>query len=298
MIKICKNCNIEYEIGFGTFCTRKCAILHMHEHKKKKPQITKYCKFCGKVLNTKSTFCSYTCSNKERWSKPEYRNKIKNSLIDDWKNNGNERKEALKIRLKEQWNNFTDDEKKHHLENLNKQTAESYTKISKAAIKNWNNKEYRKLLVSLLKESWINPSEKRLNAIKKISQRMIDVWKNPEYVIKVLNSIRLYKDYLMPSGKIVRIQGYEPRALTELLKKYSEDDIIIGVKNINDIIGKILYMDDNNISHRYYPDFYIKSINTIVEVKSAWTYEIHKEKNLAKEQSCLQQGFNFEFMIL
>jgi hypothetical protein len=52
------------------------------------------------------------------------------------------------------------------------------------------------------------------------------------------------------------------------------------------------------ILRNYFPDIYIKSTNTIIEVKSQWTFDNWKEKNLAKEQACLQQGFNFEFIIL
>jgi len=30
-------------------------------------------------------------------------------------------------------------------------------------------------------------------------------------------------------------------------------------------------------------------------VKSNWTYDLEKEKNLAKQKGCLEQGFKFEF---
>ena len=62
-------------------------------------------------------------------------------------------------------------------------------------------------------------------------------------------------------------------------------------------MGKILYEYNGN-THRYFPDIYIKSINTIIEVKSVWTYEQQKERNLMKEKACLKQGYNFEFIIL
>ncbi|MCK9574606.1 MAG: hypothetical protein WC979_01735 [Candidatus Pacearchaeota archaeon] len=106
-----------------------------------------------------------------------------------------------------------------------------------------------------------------------------------------------YKEFILPSGKIVKIQGYEPQVLTELLKTYNEDDIIIGIKEMNKSIGKIDYFYENNV-HTYYPDFYIKSINTIIEVKSEWTYSKELEKNLAKQQACLAKLFNFEFVII
>jgi hypothetical protein len=62
-------------------------------------------------------------------------------------------------------------------------------------------------------------------------------------------------------------------------------------------LGRIKYLMLDGTEHTYYPDFYIKSTNTIIEVKSAWTYENWKEKNLAKQKACLEQGFKFEFII-
>ncbi len=122
-------------------------------------------------------------------------------------------------------------------------------------------------------------------------------WENPEYANKVLTNGRSYKEYILPSGHTVKLQGYEPHVLNDLLKTYSESDIICEVKNINKEIGLIKYFFNNKIC-TYYPDFYIKSTNTIIEVKSEFSFNYAKEKNLAKEQACLKQGFNFLFIIL
>ncbi|HRW21423.1 MAG TPA: hypothetical protein P5509_05575, partial [Bacteroidales bacterium] len=93
-----------------------------------------------------------------------------------------------------------------------------------------------------------------------------------------------------------KLQGYEPQVLDKLLQTYSEDDIIVGIKEIINTIGIIRYKFKNN-EHRYYPDFYIKSTNTIIEVKSQWTFDKWREKNIAKQKACLAQGFNFKFII-
>jgi hypothetical protein len=47
----------------------------------------------------------------------------------------------------------------------------------------------------------------------------------------------------------------------------------------------------------YYPDFYLKEKNLIIEIKSNYTYEKYLNKNLAKQKSCLKQGYNFIFII-
>jgi hypothetical protein len=126
---------------------------------------------------------------------------------------------------------------------------------------------------------------------------MIEKWKDEKYAEEHFKSSVKYKEFTLPSGRVIKLQGYEPQVLEQLLQIYSEEDIVCEIKFINKEIGKILYNFEGK-ERRYYPDFYIKSTNTIIEVKSQWTFNLHKEKNLAKEQACLQQGFNFQFMIL
>lgn len=106
-----------------------------------------------------------------------------------------------------------------------------------------------------------------------------------------------YKDYITPSGNIIKIQGYENIALDELYKTYKEDDILTEVKDINKYIGKLFYFDKNNKKHRYFPDFYIKSENMVVEVKSTYTFNVAKEINLLKQKCCLDAGFKYKFII-
>jgi hypothetical protein len=94
------------------------------------------------------------------------------------------------------------------------------------------------------------------------------------------------------------LQGYEDYVLLEILiKKYKFDDILISKKDIEKQIGKIFY-DYNNKKHRYFPDFYTISNNTVYEVKSNYTYQTDLEINNLKRDSCLCSGFNFEFIII
>lgn len=57
---------------------------------------------------------------------------------------------------------------------------------------------------------------------------------------------------------------------------------------------KYLY---NNIEHTYYSDFYYKKLNLIIEIKSKKWYDEHLDKNLIKQKSCREQGYNFLFII-
>jgi hypothetical protein len=106
-----------------------------------------------------------------------------------------------------------------------------------------------------------------------------------------------YYDFEFPSGKVVRVQGYEPKVLAKLLVDYNEEDIVVGVQNIIDCIGFFHYFYENK-EHRYYPDIYIKSENRVIEVKSLYTFNKEKEKNLLKRNSVLNKGINFNFIIL
>ena len=111
---------------------------------------------------------------------------------------------------------------------------------------------------------------------------------NSEIFSKILKKSFSTKDYTLPSGTIIQIQGDEPYALDELFEEgYKEDNIVTQYEGIE-------YEFENSI-HIYRADIYIKSENKIIEVKSNWTYDLDKEKNLAKQKGCLEQGFKFEF---
>lgn len=101
-----------------------------------------------------------------------------------------------------------------------------------------------------------------------------------------------WKSYTLPSGKIIKVQGYENKALDILLTIFSEEDIITSRRLLPNIwythVGK---------NRRYYPDLLIKSNNTIIEVKSEYTYKIYEEANLRKKDACISNGYNFEFWI-
>ncbi|MFM2010022.1 MAG: Pacmanvirus [Bacteroidota bacterium] len=93
----------------------------------------------------------------------------------------------------------------------------------------------------------------------------------------LLKPIYSYKDFILPSGTTIKVQGYEDLAINYLLKYYKESDIIIGRAQIEKYTGPLTYTSGNKI-HRYYPDIYIASKNLVIEVKSKYTFNLHKEK--------------------
>lgn len=105
------------------------------------------------------------------------------------------------------------------------------------------------------------------------------------------------KEYKLPSGKVVKVQGYENFALDILLKKYNEDEISITYADIKEEIGTINYLLESQ-SKIYLPDIYIKTDNKIIEVKSKYTYLIEESKNIVKKETCISMGIDFEFWII
>lgn len=101
-----------------------------------------------------------------------------------------------------------------------------------------------------------------------------------------------YKPYRMPSGKIRKVQGYEPFALKILLEIYTEDEIETDRFNI----PRITYIHNEKQKY-YFPDIYIPKDNKIIEVKSNYTFELEREKNLEKQNYTRNEGYQYEIWI-
>lgn len=117
--------------------------------------------------------------------------------------------------------------------------------------------------------------------------------KNPEYVENMLKISHKFKDYTLPSGKIIKIQGYEHYALNELIinNKINELDIVTGMTNI----PLIKYYDIYNKERNHYPDIFIPSQNKFIEVKSTWTFQ--KPNVLLKQYAAKELGYKYEIWV-
>lgn len=277
----------------------------------------KKCKECGKVLlDVKKTFCSSVCSNinvgeiekmKHTW----------NTKSDDDINNIQlkRRKTNLKkygVDIASKTPEVIEKNRLSHLTNWgdyamrtnevltkrNDTLIERYGGIGMASeelfskMKNTNIEKYGVEYYSTT-DDWYNKCVS--TALEKYGEEWVS---KVDYInIKQQSGGYNYYDFEFPSGKVVRVQGYEPRVLTKLLIDYDENDIIVGVQNIINEIGFFHYEYENKKS-RYYPDIYIKSENKVIEVKSTYTFNKEKEKNLLKRESVLNKNINFKFIIL
>ena len=102
------------------------------------------------------------------------------------------------------------------------------------------------------------------------------------------------KEYILPSGNSIKIQGYENYALDELFKEgLLETDIVTGCKNV----PTIWYYDKNYKKRRHFVDIYIPSQNKCIEVKSTWTAKLHDGNIQLKQQFAKDLGFDYEIWI-
>jgi hypothetical protein len=102
------------------------------------------------------------------------------------------------------------------------------------------------------------------------------------------------KDYVLPSGKIIKIQGYENYALDELLKdNINENDIITGSRNV----PEIWYLDTGDKKRRHFVDIFIPSQNKCIEVKSTWTFKKQKDIVFLKQTKAKEIGYLYEIWV-
>lgn len=308
--KTCANCGATFKVeSIGKkkkrqFCSKSCASSfrfkdedYLNMHKKHMKEVANResvraskSRFQKEYQNMESVKSAKSVFMKEKWSDDNFKQIVSEKL--KLAANQTDNKELHSTYSKERWDdvNFKEIMSKKQREVQNR----DHVREAKSAFqKEYQNREYVKQYTS----EYMKKHHSQLHVKNSTSERMCNFWRDEKFACQRMETMFKYKDYELPSGRIVKLQGYEPQVLTELLKTYSEDDIIVGVKEMNAAIGRIKYTLNEKES-TYYPDFYIKSTHTIIEVKSKWTYEKWKEKNLAKEQACLQQGFNFEFIIL
>lgn len=117
----------------------------------------------------------------------------------------------------------------------------------------------------------------------------------PEFQEKITKRSYYLKEYLLPSGKIINIQGYENYALDKLLNEnIKEEEIITGAKNVPEIW---YYDSDKNKSRRHFVDIYIPSKNKCIEIKSIWTFNVNKDIVFLKQKAGKELGYLYEIWV-
>lgn len=277
----------------------------------------KKCKECGKVLlDVKKTFCSSVCSNTNvdeiEKMKHTWNTKSDDDINDIQLKRRKTNLQKYGVDIVSKLPEMIEKNKQSHIKNWgdyamrtneiltkrNDTCIERYGGVGMASeelfskMKNTNIEKYGVEYYSSTND-WYDKCVK--TALERYSQEWVS--KVDSINAKQQSGGYSYYDFEFPSGKIARVQGYEPRVLTKLVIDYNEDDIIVGVQNIINEIGFFHYEYEGE-NHRYYPDIYIKSENRVIEVKSTYTFNKEKEKNLLKRESVLNKNINFKFIIL
>jgi len=109
----------------------------------------------------------------------------------------------------------------------------------------------------------------------------------------VLLNEEIYKKMIRTSFKIKYYKNtplyYQGSYEKDFLDKYFGEFTIMN--------GKTILYEQNDKKLKYYSDFYLPDYNLIVEIKSSIWYDKHIEKNLIKEKTCKEQGYQFIFII-
>lgn len=119
------------------------------------------------------------------------------------------------------------------------------------------------------------------------------VSQNQEIYEKQNKNSYYLKYYNLPSGKEIKIQGYENFALDNLLKILDENEIITGSKNV----PEIWYNDINGKKRRHFVDIFIPSQNKCIEIKSTWTFKKQKDTIFLKKQAAKDLNYLYEIWI-
>jgi hypothetical protein len=110
---------------------------------------------------------------------------------------------------------------------------------------------------------------------------------------KIEKSGLAFKPYTFPSGRTEKVQGFEPFALDHLLTLYDESELKIGRLQQ----PELWWFDDDCKPHRYFSDIFIPKSNTVVEVKSTWTYEKGKEKIKYQKDAVIAHGYKYMLLV-
>lgn len=114
---------------------------------------------------------------------------------------------------------------------------------------------------------------------------------NPEIYEKAMKNSFLKKKYILPSGKEILLQGYEPHFLDYVFfnNLLQENEIEYKPKRIK-------YLSEG-FEHYYFADFYIPKFNLIIEIKSSYILEKYPYNIFLKIEATKALGHNY-IMIL
>jgi len=286
---ICKNCNKKHTRfvniidGHKIFCSEKCSIEWHTVHSemtnkiKKQPKNPPECVHvhCNKpVVKNKNGLWSQFCSTKCRGIHNSLisRNKSQQTMM---KNHGVEH--ALKS------SKFRDKARNTYLDRYGYENPLGDIKVQER-IKQTNLKRYG------VKNSFQNKEIQERHKNVLLNKYGVDKMSQIDGVMeKKLNSGHKSKDYTLPSGDTIKVQGYENIFLDAALNYYDESMFTYNCKGI-----KYLMEGKKRV---YFPDFELPDSNDVIEVKSDYTFSADYDKNIKKAQGVVDNDKNHNIVV-
>ena len=275
-------------------------LWHILNNKKEIPS----CRECGGEVSFASLTkgyletCSYKCGfGQHRLLKTKKTNIEKYGFENVFQNE--EIKEKMKQTNLERYGFISPGENIEIQEKVKQTNLERYGSISPAGNKEVMDK-MEKTCLERYGETHYNKTKESKTRRKKTNLEKYGVEhasQNAETFEKIQKKRFKRKEYIMPSGKIYSLQGYENFTLDLLLKTHTEEDLVIKCKEIENFIGRIWYTGEDNKEHRYFPDLYCISENKIYETKSDYTFSKEYNENMLKMSATKNMGIEFVFNI-
>jgi hypothetical protein len=275
---VCKNCGIKLKKIRISFCNKTCSALYNNSN--------------VSIKNKKSKSLILAHSKKTKEEKNEISNKRKNTNIQRYGVSNNLHIPEVNEKIVKTWISKYGCDRP----SKNKKIKEI---ISKKAKKNSAETVRKSKITSLKKYGEDNIMKTDIGKQKVISTNIKKYgfpspMQNPEFCKNYFNNhYKKFssKNFILPSGRIIKLLGFEPQVLTKLLEKFEESDILFGYEIYEKL--KCTYTNYGKI-HKYIPDFYIKSKNLVIEVKSKYTYSFAEPK---KRYSVKNTGALFIYAI-
>jgi len=304
-----ENCNNIFEKKFrqlektGAYCNVCKNIIKLE--KSKKTNLEKYgvenSSQNKEIQNKSKKTCMEKYGVEHSFQSELVKNKIKNVCLQKYgvKNamKNKEIKQKAKKSCLEKYGVEYSSQSKENREKFKITCLEKYGVENPSQNKNIKNK---KIETSLKNWGVEYPIQNLLIKNKRINT-CINKWgveypiQNEEIMSKNIKTSFRSKEYIFPSGKVDKIQGYENFALDELIidEKIDESDIITGIKNV----PVIWYNDETGKKHRHYVDIFIPSQNKCIEVKSIWTATQNEHNIFLKQNAAKELGYKYEIWV-
>ena len=214
-------------------------------------------------------------------------NKIKKTMIERYGVEYPMMNDEIYNKIKKTMIERYDDEKFNNREKYKKTCLERYGVDS---INKLQETKDKKIKTYLMRFGFINNSMSEIckNKLKKTNLERYGV----EYPMQNIESFNKQRKSAFQIKKYNETLYYQGTYELDFLN-------YINNKNMIDLIEQDIVIDYvyNKKNKKYYPDFFIKKYNLIIEIKSRYIYYKELEKNIAKINKCLADGYNFILII-